>query len=101
MKNLLIKNVTKNGICDYILTRNGEMGNKKHLVPGSKESTKTSGNHCKQVSTLQMHCAENSKQIFSELKLGGLPSLISTFGERFIYSHDRSANAIQQNRRTE
>ncbi len=48
-----------------------------------------------QASTLQMHCTENSKQIFPEMKQQ------SCICERFIYSHDRSANTILQNRRTD
>jgi hypothetical protein len=42
-----------------------------------------------------MHCAENSKQIFPEMKLRGLvPNFyihVSVICERFIYSHNRSA----------
>jgi hypothetical protein len=39
--------------------------------------------------TLQRHCTENSKQIFSETKLRGLVPYLCFF-ELFIYSHDRS-----------
>ncbi len=51
---------------------------------------------------LQLHYTENSKQIFLEMKLYGLvPNFYIHMCERFVYSHDRSANAIQQNRQTD
>jgi hypothetical protein len=38
------------------------------------------------------HCTENSKQIFSEMKLRGLiPNFYIQISEQFIYSHNRSA----------
>jgi hypothetical protein len=51
---------------------------------------------------LQMHCTENSKEIFPEMKLCAALFPISTFMicERFI-NYDQYANAIQHNRRTD
>ncbi len=50
-----------------------------------------------------MHCTENLKQIFPGMKLRGHVSqfLHSCIFERFMYSHDQSANALQQNRRND
>ncbi len=75
------------------ITLTMEKGNEKaSCFPRSNESTKTSGNHCKQISTLQMHCTENSKQIFPEWNCAPLLT-ISTFMycEWLIYSHHRSS----------
>ncbi len=54
------------------------------------------------LSTLLMHCTKNLKQIFPEMKLRGLvPNFyIRKYVSAFIYSNDRSANVVQQNRRT-
>ncbi len=56
------------------------------------------------VATLQMHSTENWKQKFPEMELR---SLVPNFSihvfviDLFIYYHDLSANAIQQNRQTD
>jgi len=47
---------------------------------------------------LQIHCTENSKQIYPEMKLHGIVLNVCI---RFVYSHDLSANTILQNRQTD
>ncbi len=52
--------------------------------------------------TLQMHCPENSKQMIPEMKLRGLvPNFYIFVDVSDFYYHDRSANAIQKNSRTQ
>jgi hypothetical protein len=73
------------------------------FINSANSQLKSFGIHGGRWYTRQMHCTKNLKQIFPEMKLRGLVTNFSIHVSvmRFLYYHDRSANAKQQNRRTD